>query len=114
MVLGIIASKSSMMCVCPILDYATCFWGFKDIGKIDTVQNRAMKSFLGVHKYTPTNAIYGEFGWQTSRDRRKLNILRFWNKLCRLDDDRILKQVFLWDYNLNISFCSASTKHHQN
>ena len=39
-------------------------------------------------------------GWTPSNMRHKLNILRFWNIVVNMSNDRITKVVFLWDYNL--------------
>ena len=71
-----------------------------------------MKLYLGVHRFAPTEAILGDFGWQLSRNRRKLNILKLWNKLCNLDNSHILKKVFLWDHDRNRQLSwSNETKH---
>ena len=38
-------------------------------------------------------------------------MLRFWNRLIKIDDSRIVKQVFLWDYSLNNeNWCSEIEK----
>ena len=47
------------MCVAPMLSYGSGAWGFKDISKIDTVQNRAMKFHQGVNIFIPYNAVQG-------------------------------------------------------
>ena len=36
-------------------------------------------------------------GWISNRGRWKINILRFWNRLVGMDNDRMLKRVFLWE-----------------
>ena len=36
-------------------------------------------------------------GWPTARSRHKLLILKYWNRLCNLDESRITKKVFNWD-----------------
>ena len=43
-------TKMFMSGVAPILDYSSAVWGYPEIPKIDTVQYRAMRIFLGVHK----------------------------------------------------------------
>ena len=37
--------------VTPILDYSSGVWGFKKFSKCDTVQNRAIRLFLGVYAF---------------------------------------------------------------
>ncbi len=36
-------------------------------------------------------------GWVGNRVRWEINILRLWNRLVGIDEDRILKKVFIWD-----------------
>ena len=43
--------------VCPILDYASEVWGYKKFPQIDAIQNKAIRIFLGVHKFAPIAAI---------------------------------------------------------
>ena len=86
-------------CITPILDYCSGVWGYKTLSKIDTVQHRAIRYYMGVHKFAPNLAITGDMGWIPSCIRRKLNILRLWNKLLSLDDTNLTKQIFYWDYN---------------
>ena len=46
--------------VVPVMDYSSAIWGYKDYNKNNTVQHRAMRTFLGVGKYTAIPALYGE------------------------------------------------------
>ncbi len=39
--------------VVPILDYCSGILGYQSFGQIDTVQNRAIRFYLGVHKFAP-------------------------------------------------------------
>ena len=50
-------------CVSPILDYCSGVWGYNKLEKLNTVQNRAIRLFLGVHRFTPNKAIKGDMGW---------------------------------------------------
>ena len=45
--------------VTPILDYCSAIRGYQNFGYIDTVQNRAIRFYLGVHKFAPNLAING-------------------------------------------------------
>ena len=65
------------MCVAPILDYSAGVWGHKYVSQIESVQNKAMKFFLGVHKFAPTDAVYGDLNWVSSYNRRKLKLLKY-------------------------------------
>ena len=64
----------------------------------DNVQNRAIRYFLGGHRFAPLLAINGDVGWLPSIYRRWLNIIRFWNRLNTLDNQRLTKLVFDKDY----------------
>ena len=46
--------------VCPVIEYSASIWEFKSYSCINTVQNRAMRVFLGFGNYTLTAALHGE------------------------------------------------------
>ncbi len=97
--------------VAPVIDYGSSIWGYKSYDSLDKVQNRATRFFVGVHRYAPILGHVGDMGWGSNRSRWKLNILRLWNRLVGMDDNRLLKKIFLWDReqhsNTNKSnFCS--------
>ena len=102
--------KLYSMCVCPVLDYASEVWGFADFPKIDTVQNRAQRVFLGVHNLTPTAAVSADLGWTPSRIRRQVSMIRFWNKVIAMPDYRLTKQVFIWDRSFKRQNWNANVK----
>ena len=83
--------------VCSILDYCSGVWGFKEFKPCDKVQLRAQRWYLGVHNKTPLHAINGDMGWDSPLNRRHINMLRLYNRLLKMDDNRIAKKVFLWD-----------------
>ena len=41
-------------CVVPFLDYCASVWGYKQFQSIDNVQHRAVRYFLGVHRFALT------------------------------------------------------------
>ncbi len=87
-------TKSFHSTVGPILDYASEVWGYKNFTQIGTVQNKAIRIFLGVHKFVPIAAINGDVGWTSSCVRRKTNIIRFWNRLMSMNNNRLPKIIF--------------------
>ena len=94
-------------CVVSVSDYCSTVWGFRHFKKRHMVQNRAIRYFLGVHRFTPILAIIGDMGWPLSTYRRWTNIVRLWNRLVEMNDERLTKKVFLYDYsqcNIN-SWC---------
>ena len=91
-------SKLYYSCVVPVVDYCSSIWGFKNFDKIDMIQNRAIRYFLGVHRFTPILAITGDMGWIISTHRRWVNMLRLWNRLISMDRTRLPRIVFESDY----------------
>ena len=96
------------MCVAHILDYSAVVWGHKYYSQIESVQNQAMKFCLRVHKFATTDAVHGDLKWVNSYNRRKLKLLKYWNRLCETDESRLLYKVFSWDYRkrAQYSWCS--------
>ena len=81
----------------PILEYGSGIWGYVKSKEIDIVYSRAMRYYLGVHRFTPTAGIYGDMGWLRPHFHRYISILRFWNRCINMGDDRLTKKIFLWD-----------------
>lgn len=90
-------------CVAPVLDYSSGVWGHKKHHCIEMVQNRALRYILGIHQFTPLLAVQGESGWLSGNCRHKMNMLRLWNRLIYMENERITKRVFLWDREQNNS-----------
>ena len=84
-------------CINPIMDYASGVWGFKKFDSISVVENKMLRYFLGVHRFVPNLALWGDMGWIPSEIRRKVNMVRLWCKLIRTNDDRLIKRVLLND-----------------
>ena len=71
-------------CVVPII------WGIYSKSQLsEAVQNRAIRSFLGVHKFSANLAINGDMGWENCTIRKKIEILRVWNRLVVTDEARL-------------------------
>ena len=75
-------------------------WGFKNSKNAETVHYRAIRYFLGVHAFTPTEGMYGAMGWATPQMRHHVNMIRFWNRIVNMDDARLTKKVFILDWML--------------
>ena len=92
--------------VTPILTYASGIWGYAKYNDSESIQNRASRYFLGVHKFTPIPALQGEMGWTPVRLRKNICILRFWNRMIEMSNDRLSKRIFNADYTKNNGWCS--------
>jgi hypothetical protein len=86
--------------VTPILDYCAGVWGFENFKCVDDVQLKAARYFLGVHKFCPLPAIEGDIGWVKSVTRRKLEVLKLYNKIVTLDDHRLPRRVLNHDISI--------------
>ena len=56
-------TRTRLKVVCtvnPVLDYATEVWGYVKNSSTDLVQLKAIRAFLGVHKFAPNPAIIGD------------------------------------------------------
>jgi ssDNA-binding Zn-finger/Zn-ribbon topoisomerase 1 len=82
--------------VLSILNYGAEIWGYGNFPKCDNVMNRAMRYFLGVHRFAPTAALHGDMAWISLKYTRYIAMLRFWNRLIKMDNSRLTKRVFLW------------------
>jgi hypothetical protein len=87
-------------CVILVVDYASSTWGFKKFQSLDNIQNRSIRYFIGVHRFAPTLAFYGDAGWMPSQYRRWINAIRYWNGVVSFDKERITRKAFEFDYNM--------------
>ncbi len=49
-------------------------------------------------------------GWTPSDIRRKISLIRYLNRLAKVDDDRLTKQVFISDYQNGGTWCDHVKK----
>ena len=83
--------------VVPILDYGSEIVGYASMPKCEQVQFRAMKSFLGTSRLTPHPMVEGDMGWIPGHIRRVGNMIRFWNRVQKLDRERLPKAAMDWE-----------------
>ena len=50
----------------PIIAYGAAVWGDRSYSCIKAIQNRAMRFYLGVGRYTPSAGVAGDMGWTTT------------------------------------------------
>ena len=95
-------------CVCLVLDCSCAVWQHADCNKIDQVHNKAMRVFLGLHRFSPILGLEGELGWEPCFIRRYTELARYWNKLILMEPTRITKQMFMYDYQgkFKRSYCN--------
>jgi len=94
----------------PILEYSSGVWGFHRATDVDKIQNRAIRYFLGLHKFAPNIALNSEMGWTTPYLNRYICMLRLWNRTLTKLDTELCKKLFLVDYNLCTENWSSELK----
>ena len=97
-------------CVDPILEYGAEALGNVKYSKIDKVILRGLRYFLGVHKFAPILGILGETGWELPNIRRKIIMLRYWNRMVSMDIDRMTKIIFDCIFEKHIGWCKEIPK----
>ena len=63
--------------------------------------------FLGVRKPCPIAALEGDIGWVSCSVRRKINMIKLYNRLSIMDDTHLPKHLLL--YNIDIMNVSRRT-----
>ena len=91
--------------VCPVIDYGSEIWGYIKSKKKDSVQHKAIRVFLGVNKFAAIPFLEGDIGWVPTIIRQKIRMLRFWNRLLKLEPSRLTKKIFLLEYEKKGSWC---------
>ena len=87
----------------PILNYGSAVWGFKDFDAPRTLQNRIMRFFLGVHKFTPLASVRLEMDWIEPKEKRWLDMLRYFNRINTMSSNRLPRIVYEWDMSLGLN-----------
>ena len=85
--------------VVPVMDYAAAVWGTKKYDACAVVQNRAMRTFLGVGKCSPLPGICGDLRWTSAFSRQQATAVRYFMQLTRMPRSRLTRQIFEWDYD---------------
>ena len=79
-----------------VIDYGASIWGTREFSVINAVKNRAMRFFMGVGRYTPNLALYGDMGWKPCIVKQWSSVFRVWSRFSKMSDCRINKKIFLW------------------
>ena len=78
----------------PVLEYGCEIWGEGKWREAEALQSLMGKRILGVSKMTSGAVVRGELGWWRMEARRDLARLRFWGKLVRMEESRLVKRVY--------------------
>ncbi len=64
-----------------------CFL-FSKISVCNNIQNRATRIFLAVNNFSPNAGIQEDMGWNLPVTRRRLRMIKYWNRLVYVGDTR--------------------------
>ena len=81
-------------CITKVADYSAGVWGLGLYPKLNNIHNRAVRTYLGVHKYAPILALTGELSFTPPEIRRKVEMIRLWNRIIKMPDSRLPKIIF--------------------
>lgn len=81
-------------CVNSVTDYCSEIIGHDTPKGIIDIQLRAARFHLGVPKTTSLCCLASEMGWLPAPSRRQMCVLRYYNKLMRMDVSRIPRRTF--------------------
>ena len=79
-------------------------WCQSEQSIINTVQNRAMKLFLGVNKNTSNVGKLGDLDWKSCLTKQRIEVFRTYIRLESLSHDRLLHKVHQWSVRRNNSW----------
>ena len=82
--------------VLSVITYGAAVWGQKSYSSVNAVNNRAIRFYLGVGKYTPNAAVQGDSGWVLPSVHQWISVTKQWCRLCNMDDRRLTKKIFSW------------------
>ena len=66
-----------------------------------------MRFYLGVGKYTPNAAVYGEMAWEPPEVRNWGCISNYWARLSSLEGHRLNKRVATWANDKSSTSCKT-------
>ena len=82
-----------------IISYGASVWGCKRFSCVSAVQNRALRSFLGVGRYTPNAAVQGDTGWGSAYQKQRPCIMNQWCRIKNMEQSRLNHKIYRLSVN---------------
>ena len=95
----------------PIMNYASGVWGYGNFSKPQVLMNRISRFYLGVHRFAPLAATKIEMDWLECRETRWLEMLRLFNRINTMEDDRLPNIIMKWDISLKLNTWYSEIQH---
>ena len=86
--------------VAPILDYGSGVWcigNSVNCEKLDKIEQREVKYFVGLPKNSPILTLTGDMGWTPGIVHRDVEVLQLYNQIVQMPSHCITRQVFDFD-----------------
>ena len=80
-------------CVCSVSDYGGEIWGFKAYESNRQLQLKACRAYLGAPKQTAIPGLLSEMNWCEPRSRTQVQMVRYFHRLLKIEDQRLLKKI---------------------
>ncbi|CAG2231612.1 unnamed protein product [Mytilus edulis] len=78
------------------ISYGAAVWGDRTFSCINSIQNKAIRFYMGVGRYTPNVAVNGDSAWKPPCVRQWRTVINQWNRLRYMNTDRLNKRIHNW------------------
>ena len=79
-----------------MLLYGAGLWGLSEQKRVNTVQNKACRYFLGLGKKASNLASRGDMGWSSCAHKHEIEACRLYFKIERTQENRLDNKIFKW------------------
>ena len=90
-------------CVTSITDYSSEVIGYDQHPLTLAIHSRAIRAFIGLPKNSCSVGVLKELDWLLPQYRTRVRMVRLFNRILKMADNRLTRKVFLWDKQLNDS-----------
>jgi hypothetical protein len=80
----------------PTVEYGAEIWGGGKWPMADRIQNKVGRTLLGLFQTTAVEVARGELGWLLLKARRDIKQLKYWGRLVKMTDSRLVKKVYTY------------------
>ena len=89
-------------CVTSISDYGGEIFGYTEQASSLNLHLRAIRAFIGVPKNAARPGILSEVDWMLPKFRTKIRMIRYYNRLLKMPENRLCKKIPNWDKSVNL------------
>jgi hypothetical protein len=79
-----------------ILHFGSEIWGMHEAKDVELIHTKFLRRVLRVKRSTNLSALYGELGRMPLFVIRKINIMKYWTKVLKHQDNSIVKQTYMF------------------